>query len=354
MKKIGFCINSLEIGGAEKLLVDIINALSELKEYEIFLLTKEKSDSYLYNEIKDKVKYYYLLENNEATNIFFNLRNSMLKAIKFRKLAKQLDIIIDFLDCDFCKYIKEIKNKEKIAWLHSSYKDLKIRKKIEKKIFHYNKVIVITDEMEKEIKSEIRNLNIYKIYNLIDFSKIDKKLEEKMEELPEEEYFLTVCRLNEEQKDVSTLINVFSKYQGKEKLLIIGDGKDRKKLEELSRRNKRDSRIIFLGALLNPFPFMKNAKCFILSSKVEGFGLVLAEALYCGTKVISSNCPVGPSDILLNGKIGELFEVGNEEELLNKLNNISNKCYDQDLIKKSLEKYSKKEFIKKLKEVIEN
>ena len=60
MKKIGFCINSLEMGGAEKLLVDIINTLSETKEYEIFLLTKEKSNSYFYNKIKNKVRYIYL------------------------------------------------------------------------------------------------------------------------------------------------------------------------------------------------------------------------------------------------------------------------------------------------------
>ena len=49
MLKIGFCINSLEMGGAERLLVDIINALYETKDYEIHLLTKIKSNSYFYN-----------------------------------------------------------------------------------------------------------------------------------------------------------------------------------------------------------------------------------------------------------------------------------------------------------------
>lgn len=353
MKKIGFCINSLEMGGAEKLLVDIINILYELEEYEIFLLTKEKSNSYFYNKIKDKVKYFYLLEKEDKRSCFSNLKNSILKKIKFREFAENVDLIIDFLDCDFYKYIKKEKNKEKITWLHSSYKNLENRKKIGKKIYYYDKVIVIANDMEKEIKSETKNLNIYKIYNLIDFSMIDKKLEEDVEKLPKKEYFLTVCRLNEEQKDVSALISAFSLYKGEEKLLIIGDGKDRDKLEKLCRDKNLKDKVVFLGILSNPYPFMKNAKCFILSSKTEGFGLVIVEALYCGTKVISSNCPVGPREILLDGKIGELFKVGDEKELLNKLNNISKKEYDKELIEQSLKRYSKEEFIKKFKEVVE-
>ena len=353
MKKIGFCINSLEMGGAEKLLVDIINILSETKEYEIFLLTKVKSNSYFYNKIKDKVKYFYLLEKEETNNILSRLKNSVIKKIQFKKFIKDLDIIIDFLDCDFYKYIKKVKNKEKITWLHSSYRNLENRKKVEKKIYYYDKVIVIADDMEKEIKTETENLNIYKIYNLIDFSMIDKKLEENREKLPKERYFLTVCRLNEEQKDVTTLINAFSLYKGNEKLLIIGDGEDRKKLEKLCKEKKLENKIKFLGTFSNPYIFMKCAECFILSSKTEGFGLVIAEALYCGTKVISSNCPVGPREILFDGKIGELFKVGDEKELLDKLNNISQKEYDKNLIEQSLKRYSKEEFIKKFKEVIE-
>lgn len=353
MKKIGFCINSLEMGGAEKLLVDIINTLSETKEYEIFLLTKEKSNSYFYNKIKDKVKYFYLLEKEEKSSFFSNLKNSILKKIKFRKFAGNVNIIIDFLDCDFYKYIKKVKNKQKISWLHLNYEELKRKKKIERKIYYYDKTIVTADDMEKEIKAETKNLRIYKIYNLIDFSMIDKKLEESKEKLPEEEYFLTVCRLDEEQKDVTTLINAFSRYKGKEKLLIIGDGKDREKLEKLCKDKKIENKVTFLGTLTNPYVFVKKAKCFILSSKGEGFGLVVAEALYCGTKVISSNCPVGPREILLDGKIGELFKVGDEKELLDKLNNISQKEYDKKLIEQSLKRYGKEEFIKKFKEVIE-
>ena len=114
MLKIGFCINSLEMGGAERLLVDIINALYETKDYEIHLLTKIKSNSYFYNLIKNKVKYSFLLEK-KAKGFFAKTRESILKKINFKKFSNEVDIIIDFLDGDFFSYIRKVKDKEKAS-----------------------------------------------------------------------------------------------------------------------------------------------------------------------------------------------------------------------------------------------
>ncbi|MGL5461023.1 MAG: glycosyltransferase, partial [Cetobacterium sp.] len=61
MKKIGICIDSLEVGGAEKLLVDIIKLLNQTSSYKIILLTKNESDSKFYHEIKDEIDYSYLI-----------------------------------------------------------------------------------------------------------------------------------------------------------------------------------------------------------------------------------------------------------------------------------------------------
>ena len=355
MLKIGFCINSLETGGAEKLLVDIVNALYETKNYEIHILTKLKSNSYFFNLIKDKIKYDFLLEK-KSEGFFSKTRDSILKKINFKKFSDKVDIIIDFLDGDFFSYIERIKNKEKIIWLHLSYEKLKIRKKIDKKLSAYNKIIVIADDMEKELLDARKDLkNICKIDNFIDYQEIDKKLNEelKIDFDFNQKYFLTVCRLNEEQKDVKTLIEAFSLYKGDEKLVIAGDGPDRKMLEDLCIEKNIKDKVIFLGMIDNPFIFMKNSQAFILSSKVEGFGLVLVEALYCGTKVISSDCPTGPSQILLNGEAGELFEVSNVAELLNKLEIIHNKEYNKAKIEETLERYTKENFINNFRKVIE-
>lgn len=112
MLKIGFCIDSLEMGGAEKLLVDIINALYETKDYEIHLLTKIKSNSYFYNLIKDKVKYSFLLEK-KSKGFFSKTKDSIIKKINFKKFSNDIDLIIDFLDGDFFSYIRNLKNKKK-------------------------------------------------------------------------------------------------------------------------------------------------------------------------------------------------------------------------------------------------
>ena len=355
MLKIGFCINSLEMGGAERLLVDIVNTLYETKNYEIHILTKLKSNSYFFNLIKDKIKYDFLLEK-KSEGFFSKTRDSILKKINFKKFSDKVDIIIDFLDGDFFSYIERIKNKEKIIWLHLSYEKLKIRKKIDKKLSAYNKIIVIADDMEKELLDARKDLkNICKIDNFIDYQEIDKKLNEelKIDFDLNQKYFLTVCRLNEEQKDVKTLIEAFSLYKGDEKLVIAGDGPDRKMLEDLCIEKNIKDKVIFLGMIDNPFIFMKNSQAFILSSKVEGFGLVLVEALYCGTKVISSDCPTGPSQILLNGEAGELFEVSNVAELLNKLEIIHNKEYNKAKIEETLERYTKENFINNFRKVIE-
>ena len=355
MKKIGFCIDSLEMGGAERLLVDIVNTLYESKEYEIHILTKLKSNSYFFNLIKDKIKYDFLLEK-KSEGFFSKTRDSILKKIKFKKFSDKVDVIIDFLDGDFCSYIKDIKNKKKIVWLHLSYEKLKIRKNIDKKLSAYIKIIVIADDMEKELLEARKDLkNICKVDNFVDYQEIDKKLNEELTTDFDfnQKYFLTVCRLNEEQKDVKTLIEAFSLYKGDEKLVIAGDGPDRKMLEDLCIEKNLKNKVIFLGMINNPFIFMKNSQAFILSSKVEGFGLVLVEALHCGAKVISSNCPTGPSQILLNGEAGELFEVSNVNELLNKLEIIHNKEYKKFKIEETLKRYTRENFINNFRKVIE-
>ena len=356
MKKIGFCIDSLETGGAERLLVDIVNTLYETKEYEIHILTKLKSNSYFFNLIKDKIKYDFLLEK-KSEGFFSKTRDSIIKKINFKKFSEKIDIIIDFLDGDFSSYIKNIKNKKKIVWLHSSYKNLLIRKRdIDEKLKYYDKILVISDDMEKELLEIRKDLkNFYKVDNFVDYQEIDKKLNEdlKIDFDFNQKYFLTVCRLNEEQKDVKTLIEAFSLYKGDEKLVIAGDGPDRKMLEDLCIEKKIKDKVIFLGMINNPFIFMKNSQGFILSSKVEGFGLVLIEALYCGAKVISSNCPTGPSQILLNGEAGELFEVSNVAELLNKLEIIHNKEYNKAKIEETLKRYTRENFINNFRKVIE-
>tara|TARA_B100000073_G_scaffold218033_1_gene181394 strand:- start:295 stop:690 length:396 start_codon:yes stop_codon:yes gene_type:complete len=84
-------------------------------------------------------------------------------------------------------------------------------------------------------------------------------------------------------------------------------------------KNKLNKKIKLVDFVENPYPFIRETEILILSSKYEGLPNVLLEAQLLKKFIISSNCPTGPREILLNGKAGLLFKVGNFKELANKI-----------------------------------
>jgi glycosyltransferase involved in cell wall biosynthesis len=119
------------------------------------------------------------------------------------------------------------------------------------------------------------------------------------------------------QKDFPTLIRAFSLVHKERpaRLIIISEGEEREKLEGLVRELGLDGDVEMPGFVDNPYKYMKKAAVFVLSSRWEGFGLVLAEALALGTPVVSTDCPSGPAEILEGGKWGHLVSVGDHTTL---------------------------------------
>ena len=127
---------------------------------------------------------------------------------------------------------------------------------------------------------------------------------------------LGVGRL-EPQKDFPTLIRAFAKVREVRpaRLMILGSGRDREKLDSLVRELGLKEDVAIVGFVKNPYPYIKRAAVYVLSSAWEGFGNVIVEALALGTPVVATNCPSGPQEILADGKYGDLVSVGDSEAI---------------------------------------
>lgn len=125
---------------------------------------------------------------------------------------------------------------------------------------------------------------------------------------------LSVGRLNP-QKDYATLLRAFAEVRQQMtcRLAILGEGASRDTLEALARDLGVWDDVTMPGFVPNPFNWMRKASVFVLSSAWEGLPGVLIQAMACGTPVVSTDCPSGPSEILAGGVWGRLVPVGDVE-----------------------------------------
>jgi glycosyltransferase involved in cell wall biosynthesis len=133
-------------------------------------------------------------------------------------------------------------------------------------------------------------------------------------------FILAVGRLSP-QKDYPTLLKAFARLRGTRhiRLLILGEGEERNKLDEQIKSLGLLGQVFMPGFVKNPYALMARCRVFVLSSAWEGFSMVIAEALYCGAQVVSTDCPSGPAEILENGRYGRLVPVGDDSALANAL-----------------------------------
>jgi len=313
MKKIYFLINSLGGGGAENVLIRIKDFI---KPSKIFLLEKE---------IKYQIENFlveFISNHTEKTNSLIKTFFIPFYAFNLSKKVRKEDVVLSFLwranfvNC-FLKFI--IGHKAIISVRNdpiSSFKGLKKFNQLLIRILYKkaDKIVAISKSVAVNLeKLGIPGEKIKVIYNPIPIKEIEEKSKERIDEIfIDKDFIINVGRLTE-QKGQWYLLRIFKEIK-KEfsnlKLLILGEGELKNYLINFSENlgfktfvwdrdiisEKFD--VFFLGFQNNPFKFISKSKAFIFTSLWEGLGNVLIEALACGTLVISSDCRVGPREIL--------------------------------------------------------
>lgn len=121
----------------------------------------------------------------------------------------------------------------------------------------------------------------------------------------------------EPQKDFATLVRAFAllRKQRPARLLILGEGSERGELRALVNSLALDDDVSMPGFVTNPYALVARSSVFVLSSRWEGFGNVIVEAMALGTPVVSTDCPAGPREILDDGRFGLLVPIGNSQAM---------------------------------------
>ena len=237
------------------------------------------------------------------------------------KLSQQADAIIDF-DCCAYAFLHHIR-KRKIAFFHFSFNEVlknnpKRMNRIRKGLTAYDKVVTISKAMCEEGREMFPQ---FKEKFILLYNAKDEQLLAKYAKVPidspliHQPYLLAVERLEESQKDLSTLIRAYSllvhEHHISEGLYIIGKGKDETQLKQLAKTLQVADKVVFLGFQANPLPWILHCKIFVHSAKFEGLPTVLIEALLLDKLIVATDCPTGPSEILDHGRCGLLTPVGN-------------------------------------------
>lgn len=356
-KKVLFLIHTLQVGGAEKVLVNLVNNM-DYDKYDITVMTVVDTGAFR-QELNKNIKYDSIIKlrfinrfklkkekkgkNNvgKSGNLFskksllksllaslykFFWRNVNVSWVYKKCVKKDYDVEIAFLEGISAKIISSSNNKKskKIAWIHV---DMINETKTEKFFKNYdtekacydkfNQIVCVSEVARKQFikKYQYDESKIIVKYNPINQEEIIKKSKEKIDTKNTNFTFCTIGRLSS-QKGYDRLINVVAKLNNngyKFDLWIIGVGAEegnlKNKLKELNIKN-----VYFLGYKKNPYPYIRVANAFVCSSRAEGFSTVVSEAIILGKAIVTTNCS-GMKELLGNNSEYGLICDNNEEAL---------------------------------------
>ena len=320
MKKLLIFVPSIEDGGVEKNLYIITNYLLSRK-IDVSLITANKEKKKLFNKQlnfispnnnfwSNKSRYYKIIV------CFYLLLKFYIKDRNFLILSFQANIYAIIFSIFLNLKIITRSNSAPVGWTSNILKRF-----IFKILFKYPKAIIVNSiDFKKQLDKKF-NINSMCIYNPFDSKIVKKKSMQKINFnfFKNNKKTLNIINIGRmvEQKDQMLILKSLDHLKSKInfRCLILGKGINKSNLKNYIKEHRLNNKIKLLGFKPNPYPYIKKADIFILSSKFEGLPNVLLEAQYLKKFIISTNCPTGPREILLNGKAGSLIKTGDQNKL---------------------------------------
>lgn len=326
MKKILFLYGPLGGGGAERVLIDLLNNLDYTKhEVDLCLYVNQ---GVLLPEVPKEVTIIPLWETYTLyykiayrCSIWFK-NNFLFKRILKQKITKKYDAEVSFLEGMPLKLHAMMDTKaQKITWVHCDlfnfpYEANQFANGEELKAYNkMDRVVCVSNDSLVAFEKRFPNCTSIKtvIYNPIDITKINRLVKESIIKKNELFTIVTVGRLTV-QKKIDRVIRLAARLKAenyKVHFQIIGDGELKKELLDLATTLDVLDIVTFLGFIKNPFPYIKNADLMLLPSAYEGFGLVICEAMLLEVPVVSTKT-AGPIEIIDNDTYGLLCEHDDE------------------------------------------
>ena len=311
-KKLIIFIPSIEGGGVEKNLFIISNFLKDkIKNLSVITISNKFK-----NKFDSKIKFISFKAN------FWNSIGRRKKFLVglfllFLEILKDRNVLVfSFQGNVYCTLLCKLLG-IKIIVRSNSAPDGWSQNKLKNLIFKYvlrnaDKVIVNSLDFKKRFKTKFQ-IHTECIYNPLNKNEIIKKskLKNKIKFDKKKLKLINVGRYSD-QKDQLTLLKAVNRIKDKVKfnLLLVGRGAEKEKLIKYIRNNDLSRHVRLIDFQNNPYNLIKSSDIFILSSLYEGLPNVLLESQVLKRFIISSDCPTGPREILLNGNAGLLFKVG--------------------------------------------
>lgn len=379
-KKVLFVVDNLVMGGLTKVLENLLKNL-DLDKYDVDLLVLHyykdmkieinpkinilngnKYFSYIDDSLKKIIKRKDIKAFWNKLKLALKIKTGLIKSVieKSRKdiLVKEYDVEVAFSDGFSHIFVANGNTKNKIAWMHTdisiqndSKRYYKLIKESLEKMMH----CVSVSEKVGQAYKEIYGLDeVITINNIIDDDNIKKAAEESCDSFKKEKINLISVGRVESAKNYRRFINIHKRLidDGYEiNSFVIGDGLERQELENLVKEYRIEDSFKFLGRKDNPFPYVKNADIFILSSDYEGLPTVLYESIILGTPCVSTNV-AGANEILQN-KYGIVVDVS-DDALYGGVKKILDDHEFLDQIRKNISnyKFNKEKIMEKIESIL--